>query len=79
MGFDPRSKDLTKLSDNELHERITRVLDRMNFFSSMGNTGSYQQVANIYNDLIMEQQERIQRTYTQDEDEFSDLINVRKK
>ena len=77
--FDPRMSDPGDLTDTELHEKIGKLLDRMNFFQSSGNTESYQQCYNIYQALIQEQIKRQQKNYITDKDQFGDLIDVRKK
>ena len=77
--FDPRAKDLTKLTDTELTEKIGKLLNRMNFFQQSGHTASYQQCYNIYQALIQEQMDRIQKSYITDNDQFGDLIDIPKK
>ena len=71
--------DMSKLSDTELSEKIVKVLDRMNFFAETGHTSSYQQANNIYLMMITEQQERAARNYLKDDDQFGDLINIKKR
>ena len=51
----------------------------MNFFQQSGHTASYQQCYNIYQALIQEQMDRIQKSYITDNDQFGDLIDIPKK
>jgi hypothetical protein len=74
-------RDLTKLSDTELHDKITSTLSRMDYFQSMGNSAAYQQIVNIYWDYMNEQQDRLVRNQLKKEgtiDEFGELIKVNK-
>ena len=74
-------RDLTKLSDTELQDKITVVLTRMNYFQQMGNSAAYQQIVNIYWDYMNEQTERVvrvQQAQQDSEDEFENLIQVKK-
>ena len=68
-----------ELTDQELSDKIGKLLNRMNFFQSSGHTESYQQCYNIYQALIQEQMIRIQNNYITDNDQFGDLIDVIKK
>ena len=72
-------KDPTKLSDQELSEKIGKILDRMNFFSQTGHSDAYAQALTIYHSLCAEQLDRIQRNYIKDDDQFGDLIDIGKK
>lgn len=74
----PLMPDLSILTDTELHEKINKILDRMSFFSRIGHTHSYQQANNIYQMVLLEQQERAAKNYIKNEDQFGDLINIRK-
>ena len=80
----PLMRDLTKLSDTELHDKITAALSRMTYFQSMGNTAAYQQVTNIYYDLLNEHTNRQVAEYQRQHenhdatDAFDDLIQVKK-
>lgn len=76
--FHPLMPDLSKLTDTELHEKINKILERMNFFSRIGHTESYRQASNIYQMVILEQQERAAKNYIANEDQFGDLIDIRK-
>ncbi len=71
--------DPTKLTDTELTDKITKVLERMNFFSRTGHPDSFRQANDIYQILVHEQLDRIQKNYLKDEDQFSDLIDIAKK
>jgi hypothetical protein len=76
----PLSPNYSELNDTDLHERLTKVLNRIRFAQSTGNTQMYQQLYNIYQDLLMEQQNRITRQQTTEgEDPFEGLININKK
>jgi len=75
----PLMNDPTELTDTELTEKITMLLERMNFFSRTGHSDSYQQANTIYQALCQEQRDRIVRNYIKDEDQFSDLIDIPKK
>ena len=74
----PLSPDLTKLTDTELTEKIGTLMDRMSFYARTGHTASWQQLNNIYQDAILEQQERIAKNYITDKDQFGDLIDIKK-
>jgi len=74
-------RDLTQLSDSDLHEKITTTLKRMNYFQQAGNNDAYQQIVSIYWDYMNEQQDRLVRQTLQKDgtlDEFGDLIKVNK-
>ena len=71
--------DPTKLTDTELTDKITKVLERMNFFSRTGHPVSFRQANDIYQVLVHEQLDRIQKNYIKDESQFSDLIDIAKK
>jgi len=75
----PLMSDPSKLTDTELSEKITKLLERMNFFSRTGHSDSFQQCNNLYQTLCQEQRDRIVRNYIKDEDQFSDLIDIPKK
>jgi len=77
--MNPLAPDPTKYTDQELTEKIGKLLDRMNFFQQTGHSDSYQQCYNIYQSLIAEQMDRIQKSYITDKDQFGDLIDIRKK
>ena len=78
--MDPRLKDLTQLTDAELTEKMTKILDRMNFAMNYGNTALYNQANNIYLELINEQYRRAQKPVADDEeDPFDGLINIKNK
>ena len=80
--FNPLAPDPTKLTDTELHEKITKLLQRMSFFARTGHTASYQQANELYQGLLFEQQERVFRQMNSDkggdDDQFGDLIDVKK-
>lgn len=76
--FDPRASDPKELTDTELHDKVTKVLERMNFASQMGHGQTYQQLHNLYLMLLQEQQDRMTRKKNTDPDEFDDLINIKK-
>lgn len=77
--FNPLASDPTKLTDTELTDKITKLLERMNFFSRTGHSDSFRQANDLYQALCMEQRDRIVRNYIKDEDQFSDLIDIQKK
>lgn len=66
------------LTDSELTEKITKILVRLDFFARTGHSQSYQQAQTIYQTLVLEQQDRIARNYIKDDDQFGDLIDIRK-
>ena len=77
--FNPLAPDPKELTDQELTDKISKVLERMSFASQMGHPGMWQQLNGIYGELVLEQQRRMQTTVTEDEHGFDDLIDVRKK
>jgi len=76
--FDPRVEGYSHLNDTELHDKITTVLQRMNYFQQLGKTSSYSQLNNIYWMLLEEQQARLIKNKTEETDQFDDLIKVKK-
>lgn len=72
--------DTSELTDTELHDKITKVLDRLNFAGQMGHSESYRQLNNIYQALVLEQQDRIAKNYIKEDldDPFEGLINIKK-
>ena len=78
--MDPRLKDLTQLTDAELTEKMSKILDRMHFALGTGHTALYNQANNIYLELLAENQRRAQTPVAEDEeDPFEGLINIKKK
>lgn len=76
--MDPRMGSLAELTDEQLTEKMTKILDRMSFAQQTGNPALYQQATNIYYDLIEEQQRRAQKPTDPDDDPFDGLINIKK-
>jgi hypothetical protein len=75
----PLMGNLTELNDQELHEKMTKILERMSFAQNTGNAALYQQANNIYMDILDEQYRRAQKPIDPDEDDpFDGLINVKK-
>jgi hypothetical protein len=81
--MNPLSPNLSELSDEELHERLTKILDRMNFAQRSGNGSLYQQLHNNYQDILLEKEDRVIRKQKEleekgEEDPFDQLINIKK-
>lgn len=74
----PLLQNLTELTDEQLHEKMTKILERMSFAQSMGNAALYQQANNIYMDILEEQQRRAQKPKDDEDDPFEGLINIKK-
>ena len=74
----PLMSSPSELTDSELTEKITKILQRLDFFAKTGHSQSYSQAQTIYFTLIQEQQDRIARNYIKDDDQFGDLIDVKK-
>jgi len=74
----PLMSNPADLTDTELNDKMTKILQRLDFFSRNGHSQSYQQAQTIYFSLVQEQQDRMARNYIKDEDDFGDLIDVRK-
>ena len=75
----PLSPNLTELTDEQLTEKMTKILNRIQFAQQTGNSALYQQANNIYYDLIEEQQRRAQKPVTEgEEDPFEGLIKIKK-
>jgi len=76
--FDPRVEGYGHLNDTELHDKITTVLQRMNFEQRMGHSQTYHQLNTIYWSLYNEQQARIEASKQSNENNFDDLIDIKK-
>ena len=66
------------LTDTELTEKMSKILQRLDFFARTGHSQAYQQAQNIYFALVQEQQDRMHRNMAVDDDQFGDLIDVKK-
>jgi hypothetical protein len=74
----PLMSNPADLTDQELTEKITKILVRLDFFARSGHSASYAQAQTIYHTLVQEQQDRIARNYITDDEQFGDLIDIRK-
>jgi hypothetical protein len=76
--WDPRQKDPKEYNDTELHDKLTSVLSKMNFSQRMGHSDTYHQLTTIYWALVDEQQNRISNSHITNENNFNDLIDIKK-
>lgn len=82
--MNPLAPNLSELSDDQLHERMTKLLNRMTFATRTGKSDVYQQLNMLYQDMLLEKHERFIRKQKElaesvDGDPFENLINVRKQ
>jgi|ETNvirenome_6_30_1030629.scaffolds.fasta_scaffold145545_1 predicted MPP superfamily phosphohydrolase len=68
----PLTPDLTKLSDNELAEKISELNKRLAGFYQMGNHNAINQVNMLMQDYLDEQSNRMRETQKKMEEENSD-------
>jgi len=76
--FDPRMSNPKDLNDTELHDKLTKVLTRMTVAQTSGNGQLYKQLNTIYWALYQEQQDRIEASKQSKENNFDDLIDIKK-
>lgn len=76
----PLMDDLTKLTDQQLSERLNKSFAQMHYFGSTGHPDAYRQANNIYFMLVEETQRRASLAFINEEgeDTMKDLIDIKK-